>query len=79
VRPSLVLLDLMMPVMDGVQFRAAQLRDPQIAQVPVVCISAIDDAEQRDGQLRAAAYITKPFDMDQITAVVRAQCRARPE
>ena len=78
-RPSLVLLDLMMPVMDGVQFRAAQLKDPEIASVPVVCISAIDDAEQRDGQLRAAAYITKPFDLDRIMAVVRARCQAQVE
>ncbi len=73
-RPALVLLDLLMPVMDDEQFRAAQLRDPDIAQVPVVCITAVENAEQHTGRLRPAAYITKPFDMEQIVAVVHAHC-----
>ena len=74
--PALVLLDLMMPVMDGEHFRSAQLADPGIAHVPVVCITGVDPAEHRLGQLHAAGYITKPFDMDQIVAVVREQCTA---
>src|SRR5690349_23695253 len=45
--PSLILLDLMMPVMDGEQFRAQQLRDPALASIPVVIVSAHASAEER--------------------------------
>lgn len=47
-RPALILLDLMMPVMDGRQFREAQRRDPALADVPVVLLSAdVDIARSR--------------------------------
>src|SRR5580765_7790969 len=39
-KPSLILLDLMMPVMNGTEFRAEQLRDPALASIPVVVVSA---------------------------------------
>src|SRR5690242_7123757 len=39
-RPSVILLDIMMPVMDGQQFRAAQLEDPELAAIPVIVLSA---------------------------------------
>ena len=40
-RPCVVLLDLMMPVMNGWRFREQQLADPTLAPVPVVCVSAV--------------------------------------
>jgi CheY-like chemotaxis protein len=60
-RPSLVLLDLMMPVMDGWQFRAHQLADPALARIPVIVLSGVvlDDTEA--GTLRAMAYVRKPI------------------
>jgi CheY-like chemotaxis protein len=76
-RPCLVLLDLMMPVMDGEQFRKAQLEEPELAEVPIVCISAIYDARQRAERLRAAGCINKPFDMDEVISVVRERCLDR--
>jgi len=39
--PAVILLDLAMPVMDGFGFRAAQLRDPSIAVIPVICVSVV--------------------------------------
>src|SRR5437762_11749160 len=45
--PSLILLDLMMPVMDGEEFRARQLRDPTLASIPVVVVSAHARSEER--------------------------------
>jgi CheY-like chemotaxis protein len=65
VRPGLILLDLMMPVMDGRQFRAEQLSDPLLARIPVVVMSASDDEEVRaDGRVR------KPFDIPELLEVV---------
>lgn len=74
-RPCVVLLDLMMPVMSGEQFRNAQLRDPSLARVPVVCISAVYDAQERAQQINAVACINKPFDILELVDVVREQCR----
>jgi CheY-like chemotaxis protein len=59
---DLVVLDLMMPVMTGWQFREAQLRDPSVAHVPVIVISAVHPATALD----AAAFLPKPFDIDQL-------------
>ena len=63
--PSLILLDLMMPVMNGWQFREAQRADPEIADVPVVIVSAAAGKE-----LDAAAYLHKPFELPELVAVV---------
>jgi signal transduction histidine kinase len=66
---DLVLLDLMMPVMDGWQFRLAQKRDPVLAQIPVLAISA--DAGPKAAAIDAAAYLPKPFDYDVLLATIR--------
>jgi CheY-like chemotaxis protein len=75
-RPCLVLLDLMMPVMDGEEFRAEQLHDPQLADVPVVCISAIYDAQARADRMRAVACVEKPFSLDHVVQLAKARCAA---
>ena len=62
-RPALILLDLMMPVMDGWAFRAAQLADPRLAQIPVVILSAATDVDRHAAQLRVDEYLVKPLDM----------------
>jgi CheY-like chemotaxis protein len=67
-RPQLILLDLMMPVMDGWQFRQAQRQDPDLAPIPVVIISA--DIQNRAAYLGAADYLRKPFDWDNLLATV---------
>jgi CheY-like chemotaxis protein len=59
VHPALILLDLMMPVMNGWQFRVEQLKDPDLAGIPVVVISASDE-----GDVPAEAHIGKPFGID---------------
>ena len=59
-RPDLVILDLMMPVMDGWQFRAELKRDPALADVPVVVISGNDSATA--AAVDADLYMTKPID-----------------
>jgi CheY-like chemotaxis protein len=68
-RPSVILLDLMMPVMDGWEFRRRQLADATIANIPVVVISALSRDHYHD--LRPAAIIPKPCDLDRLMAVVQ--------
>ena len=70
--PSLILLDLMMPVMNGWQFRAEQQHDPQFAHIPVVIVTAL--AVNNRQALGAEAVLTKPLDFDRLLKVVRAHC-----
>jgi len=73
--PEVILLDLMMPVMDGWEFRRRQQRDPEMATVPVVVLSALDPA--RAGDLDANAFLKKPLDFDRLLELVRQYCTIR--
>jgi CheY-like chemotaxis protein len=73
--PCLVLLDLMMPVMDGWQFLTERHREPALADIPVVVFTAagsLDAAALR--ALGAADVLHKPADPDALLAVVRRYC-----
>src|SRR5436305_4151442 len=62
VHPAVILLDLMMPGMDGWDFRSEQMRDPQLAAVPVVIVSASGfSRESIRAQFRPAGYVAKPI------------------
>ena len=74
--PSLILLDLMMPVMNGEEFRAEQLRDPVLASIPVVVLSAHPSAEERAAHLGAAGCLKKPFDIEDLLEHVRRSSNA---
>jgi CheY-like chemotaxis protein len=69
--PDLIVLDLMMPVMDGRAFRAAQrhLSGPA-ATVAVLVLSGMREARATAEALGAAAALTKPFDLDDLVATV---------
>jgi len=69
-RPALILLDLMMPVMDGWQFRAEQLRDPSLAPIPVVLISADGNVAQKAAAIGVASYLQKPVEADSLFAAI---------
>ncbi len=60
-RPNLIMLDLMMPTMNGWQFREAQRKDPLLADIPVIVISAYSEAS--GPRLDEAARFPKPFDL----------------
>jgi CheY-like chemotaxis protein len=68
-RPCLILLDLMMPEMDGVQFRGEQLKSDELARIPVIVMSAFGQAT-RAKYLRVAEYLRKPVELDRLLAVV---------
>ena len=74
-RPGLIVLDLMMPVMDGWQFRIAQLQQDDLAAIPTVVCTARTDAEARAISMGAIAYLRKPLDFDY--QIGRASCRER--
>ena len=79
IHPALILLDLMMPGMDGWDFRSEQMRDPRLASVPVVIVSASGfSRESIRTQFRPAAYVEKPIEKDVLLGAIRAIVRADP-
>ena len=64
-RPDAILLDLRMPGMNGWEFRAAQLADPELASIPVYVLTADRTSDVEDlHALRAAGFFHKPLDVD---------------
>jgi len=78
-RPDLVLLDVMMPRLDGWQVMAAMKADPALADLPVVFLTSKGETADkiRGLELGAADYVTKPFDAGEVLARVRTQVRLR--
>ena len=70
--PCVILLDLMMPVMDGWTFRAEQRRSG--STVPVVLLSAAGELERHKTALGAAAVIEKPFDLEHVISAIEGVC-----
>ena len=65
--PSVILLDLMMPVMSGWEFRREQIRDPRLADIPVVIVSAARDAVGSEySTLHVNEHLKKPVDFDRL-------------
>jgi len=69
-RPSVILLDLMMRVLDGFEFRAQQKRDPGLADIPVVVFTAGWYPVELGGRLQADGYLTKPIRVDALLELV---------
>jgi two-component system, OmpR family, response regulator CpxR len=76
--PCLILLDLMMPVMSGEEFRNVQLADPSIREIPVIVVSAHHDATTIAARMNAVVCLPKPLDFDALDAVVRTLCAKMP-
>jgi CheY-like chemotaxis protein len=74
-RPCMILLDLFMPVMDGTEFRREQLADAALAEIPVVIVSAAAGLEERIAELRVAAHLEKPLDVEVLFDTVARYCR----
>jgi CheY-like chemotaxis protein len=70
--PDVILLDLMMPVMDGWEFRRQQQRDSDMAGVPVIVLSALD--QPRAADVEADAFLKKPLDFDRLLELIRRYC-----
>jgi CheY-like chemotaxis protein len=75
-RACVILLDLMMPVMNGMGFRAIQRATPHLASIPVVVLSASPVPAATAAMLDAAAYLRKPVKLEQLLATVEQWCPA---
>lgn len=69
-KPQLILLDLMMPVMDGWEFIRALRSNQEWRNIPVIVVTAVYDVKRTQQETGAVAVVTKPFDIDQIADVV---------
>ena len=69
-RPAVILLDSMMPRMNGAEFLRARELDPELLATPVYLISASGDFDGTSSRYRIQGFLRKPFDPDQLLAVV---------
>jgi signal transduction histidine kinase/CheY-like chemotaxis protein len=77
IHPALILLDVMMPVMDGIAFRAEQEKDGALSDIPVVVFSAHDNVARTAMDLHAAAHLRKPLRAETLVeTIVRVTGRA---
>ena len=72
--PSLILLDLMMPVMSGQQFCEIKKTNPRIADIPVVVVSADINLNHKTKKLGVCGAITKPVDFAVLIQITRKYC-----
>ena len=68
--PSLILLDLMMPRMNGTEFRVAQRADPRFRHIPVVLLSADGRMEEKARQLATDGAVRKPIDLNELLRTI---------
>ncbi len=75
--PSLILLDLMMPLLDGFQVAQRLKADPATAHIPIVAISALARPGDREAAMEAGCdeFIRKPFDVDVLERVIGERLR----
>ena len=73
-QPCVILLDMMMPVMDGTEFRTLQRVDEALREIPVVVLSAHADATDLAQQMHAAGFLRKPVDLVTLLRTVEQFC-----
>jgi len=76
--PLLIVLDLMMPRMNGWEFRERQLADDRFRRIPVVVVSGADRTEQSLSRLGAVDYFVKPVDIGKLLSTVARFCSVPP-
>jgi CheY-like chemotaxis protein len=68
--PDVILLDLMMPGMDGWTFHDALIHDPALARIPVVAMSGDGRIQQKAASMGVATHLAKPIDLDDLLRLV---------
>jgi len=75
-RPDVILLDVMMPVMDGWHFLSARLKYPELVEVPIIIISAGQEAEREAHKVGVFEVAKKPLHVDDLIRRIE-DCRRR--
>ncbi len=73
-RPNVIVLDLMMPGMNGWQFRSEQIKDPQIAAIPVVVLSGDGNVADKATRLSATGILRKPVELATLVDTISQAC-----
>src|SRR5882672_10105751 len=71
--PALIILDLLMPVMDGWEFRTRQMQNPHFANVPVIVVTAFSRAD-----VDANDILVKPIDVDRLLLLIKHYVDVEP-
>lgn len=74
--PRVILLNLMMPVMNGWKFRKQLRQVPELAQIPLVLLSGVRDLDRKAAALGAADCFTKPYNLKAVLDAVRCHCHS---
>jgi len=75
-KPDVILLDVMMPVMDGWHFLSARLKHPDLVEVPIIIISAGQEAEREARKVGVFEVVKKPLHVDDLIHRIE-ECRRR--
>ena len=70
-KPNVILLDLMMPVMNGYEFRTEQRALPEISEIPVIMISADGNLSQKAAAVNTPHYLKKPIELEMLLGMIR--------
>jgi two-component system response regulator MprA len=73
-RPAVILLDLIMPIMSGWEFRDAQRQDSDLCRIPVVVVSGLNDSARHAAWLEADGYVQKPIQVEILLETLRRYC-----
>ena len=76
-RPSAIVLDLQMPVMDGIAFRTALLDDPVLAEIPVIVLTGRTGSREWSGRLRVVGVLSKPVHSSELEELL-VRCAPAP-
>jgi CheY-like chemotaxis protein len=71
-RPELIILDIMMPEMDGWTFRAEQRKDPDIASIPVIVFTAYGSPKDIAQKLQAVGFLKKPLRLEELLSAIES-------
>lgn len=77
VRPCVILLDVMMPIMDGWEFRAELSADPELGAIPVVVLTAHANMDEVVRRMQAVDCLKKPFELSQLLSTIDRLCSRR--
>lgn len=72
--PCLIILDLMLPVMSGREFRRRQLKDGRWSDIPTVVLSGANNGAEESRRLQAIAFLPKPIDFDSLYDMIGRFC-----